>query len=282
MAKEIIGGQALIEGVLMKNKNKIAVAVRRPDRKITIKKETYSSKFYNLKLLKWPFIRGIFSLFDMLIVGMKALTFSANESLGEDEEKLSTKEIAITITSSMLLAIGLFVGLPFLLTSFIKNLNGVMFNVTDGVFRVGIVLTYMGSIRLMRDVRRMFEYHGAEHKTVNCYEAGEKLTVKNVKKHTTLNPRCGTSFIFYVLIISIFIFSLIPAQNLWIKFGSRILLLPLIAGVSYEILRFSSRHENNFFFKILTWPGLMMQKITTKEPNDKQIEVAIKAMKEVI
>ncbi|MFP4112213.1 MAG: DUF1385 domain-containing protein, partial [Candidatus Woesearchaeota archaeon] len=155
-------------------------------------------------------------------------------------------------------------------------------NVTDGVFRVGIVLTYMGSIRLMRDVRRMFEYHGAEHKTVNCYEAGEKLTVKNVKKHTTLNPRCGTSFIFYVLIISIFIFSLIPAQNLWIKFGSRILLLPLIAGVSYEILRFSSRHENNFFFKILTWPGLMMQKITTKEPNDKQIEVAIKAMKEVI
>jgi uncharacterized protein YqhQ len=282
VCKNIIGGQAVIEGVLMKNKDKIAIAVRKENRKISVKKEKYKSITKKYKFLGWPFFRGSIVLFEMMIVGMKALTFSANESLGEEEEKLSGGEIFFTISLSMLLAIGLFFMLPLFLTSLIKNLEGVLFHLVDGLFRVGIVILYMVSISFLRDVRRLFEYHGAEHKAVNCYEAGKPLTVKNVKPFTTLNSRCGTSFIFYVLVVSVLVFSLVPYSSIWVKLLSRILLLPVIAGLSYELLKFSDKHKNIFLFKMLIAPGLLMQKITTKEPNEKQIEIAIRALKEVL
>jgi uncharacterized protein YqhQ len=280
--KSLVGGQAVIEGVMMKRNDNVAIAVRKPNRKISIKKEKFGSASKKIKFLGWPIIRGCVNFIEMTYLGMSALTHSANESLDEKDEKLSPKEMIITIVMALLLGIGLFVLLPLFLTSLIKNISGVLFNLVDGLIRVALVMAYILGISFMRDVRRLFEYHGAEHKAVNCHENNEELTVKNVKKYSTLNARCGTSFIFYVLIVSIIVFSLVPSNRFIIKLASRIVLLPLIAGISYEILKFSAAHSKNVFLKILISPGFLMQKITTREPNEKQIEVAIAAIKAVL
>lgn len=282
MGSPAIGGQAVIEGVLMKNSDKIAVAVRKPDRKITVKEDKFNPITKKIRFLGWPFFRGSVILFEMLVFGMKALIYSANESAGEEDEKLSDAELFITVAISLILAIGLFFLLPVFLASKISDLEGVLFSLIDGIIRVSFVVLYMLAISFLRDVRRLFEYHGAEHKAVNCYENKEKLTVNNVKKYTTVNPRCGTSFVFYVLIVSILVFSLIPGDDMLVKFGSRIVLLPVIAGISYELLKINNRYRNNLLFRILIAPGLLLQRITTKEPNEKQIEVAIRALKKVV
>jgi uncharacterized protein YqhQ len=283
MTDPIIGGQAVIEGVMMQNQNKIAIAVRRPDRKISVKKEEFNSIKNKFKFLKLPILRGAVSLFEMMIFGIKALTYSANEAMAENEdEKLSTKEIVLTMLFSIGMAIGLFFLLPLFITKKIASNPGILFNLIDGLIRIAFVLTYIIGISFLKDVKRLFEYHGAEHKVVNCHEAKKELTLKNVKKFTTLNPRCGTSFIFYVLIISVLVFSLVNTTNIFLLVASRILLIPVIAGLSYEILRFSAKHKDNICFKILIYPGFLLQKITTREPNDKQIEVAIKSMKAVL
>jgi uncharacterized protein YqhQ len=279
--KHSIGGQAVIEGVLMKNDDKIAIAVRRPDGKISVKKEKHVSVTKKLKFLGWPFFRGTVNLIEMLKIGINALNYSANESLGEEEAKITKTEFAVTTVIAIGVAVGLFILLPLYLTK-ITNTTGIIFNLIDGVIRVVLFVLYILAISLMKDVKRLFQYHGAEHKVVNCHEAGDKLTPSSVKKYTTVHRRCGTTFLLIVLVLSIIIFSLIVTDSFWIKFGGRILLLPVIAGIGYELLKLGARFPNSFLLNIFLWPGLALQKITTREPDEKQIEVAIKSFKAVI
>lgn len=271
-----IGGQAVIEGVMIRNKEKFAVATRLPNGKIKVKKEKNNKfpKFFNIF-----FIRGIVTLIFTLIDGLKALIWSSNQQLGKDEQ-ITKKEIAITLILSFLFAILIFVVVPFFSARFIV-VEGIWFDVLDGVFRVILFLVYLGAISLMKDVKRIFEYHGAEHKTIACYEAKKKLTVKNVRTYCKEHARCGTAFLFLVLIVSIFLFSLISG-SLWIKLMGRIILLPVVAGISYEILKLGDKFRNNFFVRMIVAPGLWLQRITTRNPDKKQIEVAIKAVEAVV
>ena len=275
---ENIGGQAVIEGVMMKSKTKYAVSVRLQNGKIkTIKKRLKrKSKIYTT-----PFFRGFFVLWDTLILGIKALNWSANQQL-KKEEKLTLKELVLTIGLSFLFVILFFIVVPFYLTGLIVASRGILFNIIDGALRVGIFLVYLLLISLIKDVKQLFRYHGAEHKAVNCYEAGKELTVKNAKKFTTINPRCGTSFMVIVLIISIFVFSLIITKHWYIRLGARVVLIPVIAAVSYEILKLSSKFKENRIVKAINAPGLFIQKITTKKPTNKQIEIAITSLKAVL
>ena len=243
-SKEItIGGQALIEGVMMRSTDKYAICVRRPDKKIStkiIKVKTNKNWFANL-----PIIRGTVRFVETLGIGVKSISYSALESQGEEEESLSNWEMTFTIGLSIGITILLFYVLPLVITKFITKDLGFMSNLIDGVLRLVIFLAYLLIISRLPDIKRIFQYHGAEHKTVYCYENKEPLTVKNVQKYTTLHPRCGTNFILIVFVTSLIIFTIIPVQNYWQRLGLRLLLLPLIAGVSYEILRFAGRHFKN-------------------------------------
>lgn len=271
-----IGGQAVMEGVMMRNQDKFAVAVRLTNGKIKVKKEK-SSKLP--RFCNYFFIRGIIGLGYTLYDGVKALIWSANQNL-EEEEKLESKEIIITIIVSLLMAIVFFIGLPFGLAK-LTPYEGFWFNLIDGIIRVAIFVVYLAIMSSTKEGKRLFQYHGAEHKSIACLEANKKLTIENVKKYSRFHPRCGTSFIFIVLILSIILFSLINGPW-WVKLLSRILLLPVIAGLSYEILKFSAKYRNNFILKIFIAPGLWLQRLTTKEPSDKQIEVGITALKSVL
>jgi len=271
-----VGGQAVIEGVMMRNKERYAVAVRLPNGKIKTKIEKSTSY---PKIFSYFFIRGIVGLAYQLSDGLKALIWSSNQQL-EKEEKLSNKELALTILSSFIGVIVLFVLLPFLAAHYLRA-QGVWFNVLDGIFRIMVFLIYLGIISRMKEVRTLFQYHGAEHKSIYCYEAGKTLTVENVKKYSRFHPRCGTSFIFIVLLLSILVFSFITG-SWWMKLVGRIVLIPVIAGIGYEIIKLSSRFQSNPLVKILITPGLWLQHITTQEPTDKQIEVGIKALKAVV
>lgn len=278
MKNEItIGGQAVMEGVMMRSLDKYAIAVRQPDNKIKVKK--IKIKKNNNKILNLPIIRGCVRFIETMSIGIKAISFSASVSQGDKEETLSTWELIATIGLSIGMTIFLFYMAPLFLTRFITKEVGFLFNVIDGVFRLLIFFAYLLIISLMPDIRRIFQYHGAEHKTVFAYENKEKLTVKNIKKYTTLHPRCGTSFLLIVFVLSVFFFTLVRVQGYLPRLGIRLLMLPLIAGVSYELLRFAGKHTDNFFVKILISPGLFLQKITTREPSDEMIEVAIKSLK---
>ncbi|MFC1768570.1 DUF1385 domain-containing protein [Nanoarchaeota archaeon] len=299
MAKKVelmVGGQAIIEGVMMRSPNYVGMAVRKPkgglSKKVNRIKKT--SKFWKI-----PFFRGVHNLWVMLVIGIKALNWSANES-GEEEEKLSDTALYMTMAVAFLFGIGLFVLLPYALTFLFgvkEETTPILFNFIDGVIKVCILILYVYLIGLMKDVRTLYKYHGAEHKTVFCYENNKPLTVKNVKKYSTKHPRCGTSFLFIVIIISIVVFSFTPfiataivpniGEIFWvlkraILFSLRIALLPVIAGISYEFLKGSAKFAHNPIFKYATYPGLWLQKITTKEPTDKQIQVAIESLKLVI
>jgi len=276
---EKIGGQAVIEGVMMKSDKKYSVATRGKDDKIKIKTEKFRSITEKSKLLKLPFIRGIFILIETLILGLKTLSYSANVVAKEEGEEISKLSLILTMFFAIIIGIALFVALPLFLAKIVSRAEGVVFNIIDGIFRLLIFLIYIGGISLLKDVKRVFQYHGAEHKAVNCYDAKRKLTVQNIKKFSTLHPRCGTAFLIIVLILSIFIFSLIISPNIWVKFISRIILIPVIAGISYELLKLSDKYRKSRFVWLLSLPGLAVQKITTREPDEKQIEVAIEAMK---
>ena len=271
---DYIGGQALMEGVMMASKNKVAMSVRKENGKIKTKVEKRSG--ISEKFRKTVFLRGLISLFEMLYIGTKALTWSSNESLEEDEQ-IGGWGMFFMLLFSFAIAIGLFIALPLWLSKFVAE-ERIWFNVVDGLWRVVLFVGYLWFISRFKDVKRVFEYHGAEHKAVNCYEAGKALTVKNVKKFSRIHPRCGTSFIFIVLIISIVLFSLIWSESWVLKFLYRILLIPVIASVSYEILRFNAKYPNKVM-NFLTKPGLWLQKITTQEPDDRQLEVSIAALK---
>ena len=279
---EYIGGQALIEGVLMKNGNLVAVAVRNPEGKIEIHKKEY--KFFNTQI---PILRGIINLFTIMYIGIKSLNLSASIALKEENDK---KESWIGLTFSflfaILFAIALFKFLPLGVAQLIdKNfgVNNYLFNLIDGFVKILVFVLYVFVISKFADIRRVFQYHGAEHKAVHCHEHKLGLTVKNVQKFPTEHRRCGTTFIFLVLILSIFVYTFIPKTTPFVwKLILRLLLLPVIAGISYEVLRFGAKYENNFLVNLLIKPGLWIQEITTQEPDDKQVEVAIKSLKAVL
>lgn len=294
-AKPVVGGQAVIEGVMMKSQDRLAIAVRKPDTGIVVKKEKLDSIVYRNRFFNLPLIRGIVVLFETLIIGIKALTFSANVAVEEEsrkekgrkrksakKEKLSRWSIALTILISIALAVGIFVLLPLFLTRLVTSSHGFMFNFVDGVIRIGIFVIYIGSISFMKDVKRLFQYHGAEHKSVFCFESGKKLTVKNAKGFSTLHPRCGTTLIVLVLVISILLFSIVTSPLWIVKFLVRLAFIPVIAAFSYEFLKFGAKHYRNWFVKLLIAPGLLIQMITTREPDSHQIEVAIKALEAAV
>lgn len=281
-----VGGQAVIEGVMMRNGSLLATAVRKPNGEIVYKKTVFSDK--RTKFTKIPFIRGAVVLFDSLVMGIKELTFSANQSEENEEEQLTNKEAVMTTIFSLALGIGLFMVLPSLLGSFIFKNDRIYANIMEAVLRLIFFLVYIWGISFSKDVKRVFEYHGAEHKTIYAYENGDELTPENAKKYTTLHPRCGTSFLLIVMLIAIIVFSfmdfIIPVPKtalgkVALKIVLRVGFMPLIAGISYEVQKYSSKHLDKLWVRILASPGLALQKITTKEPDESQLEVAIVAMK---
>lgn len=278
-----VGGQAVIEGVMMRGQNKIAVAVRQPDGEISIDVNPVSSIRDKYPVLKKPLLRGVVALFESLYDGMKALAYSAQVS-GEDDEQLSSREMVMTIAVSVLLAVGLFIVLPTWSMRFLHNLTDdpMLLNLAEGVLRMVIFLTYIAVISSMNDIQRVFQYHGAEHKTIYTYEAGLPLAVENVRPFSTLHPRCGTNFLMIVMLISMFIFTFLGWPDLLERIASRVVLMPVIAGVSYEIIRFAGAHADNRLVHFAIMPGLLLQKLTTREPDDSQIEVAIASLKAVL
>jgi uncharacterized protein YqhQ len=282
-----VGGQAVIEGVMMKSAGNWTVAVRDQAGTIHLKEERLAQL---PRFLKLPLIRGVVALFHALALGIRAIEFSASKAYNEEsEETLSKFAIVSTIAVSVLLGIGLFVLLPLYATKLLGLLfHGVsrssfLFNVTDGVIRVLIFLTYVLLIGVWKEMARIFMYHGAEHKTIHAYEAGMELTVENVKKYSPLHPRCGTSFLMIVMVVSILVFSFVPqGWSFAYKFLSRIVLIPLIAGSSFEILKLSAALKDNPVMNLIIQPGLLLQRLTTREPDDAQIEVAISALAAVL
>ncbi|MDR2884560.1 MAG: DUF1385 domain-containing protein [Deferribacteraceae bacterium] len=278
-----IGGQAVIEGVMMRAPGQLAIAVRTPDNGIVIRKEPI--KIDHSKLFKLPFFRGMVGLYDALVLGVKALNFSAQHS-GNEDEVLSKKETFLSLALGLGLGLLLFVFLPLWLTNLLKYVfplieqSFLLFNAVDGVIRVIFFLIYIVAISQMKDIKRVFEYHGAEHKSIFTYEAGLELTVENARKMSRLHPRCGTSFLLIVMLVAIVVFSMIPKDSDFIiKLGSRVVLLPIIAGISYEVLKLSGRYSGNSVVRILIAPGLWLQRLTTREPDDSQLEVAITSIK---
>jgi uncharacterized protein YqhQ len=288
VSKINIGGQAVLEGVMMRAPRSMAIAVRRPDGGISIKSEEVVPLSERFPVVKLPVVRGAVALFSSLVIGVQALNFSANEALaeGEEKEELSSWAICGTMGAAFGFGILLFFILPLYLTKLLVPVIGdsnIIFNLVDGVIRVAVFILYIVGISRMSDIQRVFQYHGAEHKCIYTFEAGEDLVVENVRKYSCLHPRCGTSFLLIVMLVSILIFSLIP--KLWpfyLKAGSRIVLLPMIAGVSYEILKWTAKHDSHPLVKFIISPGLALQRLTTRQPDDSQIEVAIRSMQEAL
>lgn len=279
--KPNIGGQAVIEGVMMRNANAVATAVREPSGTITVKNEKIISIAERFPILKKPMLRGVVALGESLVVGLKALSYSA-QMAGDEGETLSDKEIVLTMIFSLCLTIVLFVIIPTAAAKYVHSAikDPMLLNLAEGGLRMLIFFLYIYGISRMKDIKRVFQYHGAEHKTIHAYEAGVPLTVENVQKFSTLHPRCGTSFLLIVMIVSILMFAFLGWPDLWMRILSRIILLPVVAGISYEIIRYAGRSENRFV-KFATLPGLWLQNLTTNEPDDEQVEVAIRALEEV-
>jgi uncharacterized protein YqhQ len=277
------GGQALIEGVMMRGAKQMAIAVRRPSGDILVESSQISSLAEKLPLLKLPLLRGVLALVESLVIGVRALTFSANMAVGEEEE-LSKGELAVTILLAIGLAVVLFIIIPTTAAFYLKGFvgGGVWQNLVEGFIRITMFVLYVIVISRIKDIQRVFQYHGAEHKVIHAYEAGEELTVENAKRHSSLHPRCGTAFLLLVMVLTIFVYSTLQTPNLMFRVVSRLALLPLIAGMGYEILKWSSRHTRSPLVKLLITPGLWLQRLTTRPPDDSQVEVAIKAMEEVL
>jgi uncharacterized protein YqhQ len=305
MRKSNIGGQAIIEGVMMMGPESYAVAVRKPDGDIIVDKKPLPEKKW---VNKTPVIRGVFNLFRQMVVGIKALMYSADfvdieESNGEKEkqnkesltdrlinkifgDKFKDAAIYFAVIISLAFSVGLFILLPNVLAGFLnfnKNTAGgvILYNLFEGLIRVLLFLGYLILVSMMKDIKRVWQYHGAEHKTIHCYEHEDELSVENVRKFTTKHARCGTSFLFLVMIVSILVFSLLGWHSIWINILARILLIPLVAGISYEILKISAKSKLGIM-KVVSAPGLFFQLFTTREPDDSQIEVAIEAFNNVL
>ncbi len=292
-----IGGSAVMEGVMMRGPKEIATAVRKPDGEIEIDRRGVSSLVTKYHVNKIPIIRGVFAFFDSMISSIRALMWSAEfVDLEDDSESKfdkwltekfgdKVKDIVIyfSLFISVIFSVGLFFVLPHFITSLLENLiqSNLIKTLIEGVIRISIFLGYVLLASRMEDIRRVFQYHGAEHKTIFCYEAGLDLTVENARNMSRLHPRCGTSFLVYVMIISIILFSFVSWGNMWIRLGMKLLLLPVVAGISYEIIRWAGRSKNKIVC-VISRPGMWLQKITTREPDDSQLEVAIESMKAVL
>ena len=297
MKKCTIGGQAVMEGVMMKAPSTMAIAVRCPDGTIQVTKQALTTIKDRIPILKIPVLRGIITFGETMVLGVKSLMTSA-ELFGEEDEEYKPSKVEVwlaeklgkrtedviiysAVVLAVVFAIGLFILLPALLSSLIRPFitNNVAINLIEGLIRLGIFLIYLTLVSRMKDIRRVFEYHGAEHKTIHCYEHDEELTVENARKYTTLHPRCGTAFLLIVMVISIIIFSFMGWQNIFVRMLGRLLLLPLVAGLSYEITRIAGKSDSPIIRGIM-YPGMMLQKLTTREPDDSQLEVAIVAFRE--
>ena len=295
-----IGGQAVLEGIMMRGPKEIATAVRKSDGEIIVDKKPVTTITTRFKFLKLPILRGVVNFIESMVVGVKCLMFSADfydvdGEEGYEETKFEKwlddkfgdkiKDIAIygAVFVALVLGVGLFMLLPTVIVGFLKNIitNHIALNLAEGAVRMSIFLIYLALVSRMKDIQRVFEYHGAEHKTIATYEHGEELTVENARKYSRLHPRCGTSFLLIVMIISIIFFSFLSWGNVFQRIGLRLLLLPVVAGVSYEIIKFAGRSKNKCV-ALLTKPGLWLQKLTTREPDDSQLEVAIVALKAVL
>jgi len=283
-----VGGQAIMEGVLMRSPNFWGMAVRTPSGDLNLSAERFRSVTRRSKLFRLPIIRGALSLGETLWLGMKALTLSTNIALGEEQE-LSKKEIAGTLAFALVLGFGLFLVAPVLGTKGLGALiganieNPVLFNLVEGVIRIAIFVAYLVGITfLSKDIKRFFAYHGAEHKAIKVYERGEELVPENARKLDTSHVRCGTSFVLYVLVLSILIFSLLGVEGWLYMLVSRIIVIPLVAGLAFEFIMWSARHQDSTLVRALVWPGLQMQKLTTREPSDDMVEVAMASLGKVL
>lgn len=275
-----IGGQAVIEGVMMRNKQDMTIAVRRPDQTIYLFQDNISSFAQRWPAFKLPILRGVLAFFESLILGVKALNFSADQALDEEEEKLEGWQIGLTMGIAFTFAIALFFFLPTFLARFLiveTSQPPLIMNLMEGGLRLLIFLGYVMAISRMKDIQRVFQYHGAEHKVIHCYEAGLPLNVENARKFSSLHPRCGTSFLLLVMVISIIFFSFFGWPNIFMRMVIRLSLLPLIAGISYEAIRFVGK-TNSPLASIVSFPGLVLQRLTTRDPDDSQLEVALEAL----
>ena len=277
------GGQAVIEGVMMRGRKAAVTAVRRPSGELAMDIQPVAA-IYNGRMRRISLLRGIIVLIEAMVMGIRSLLYSASVSLEEEEEELSKKSMWLMVAAALLLAVGLFFLAPLFLTKLANPLipSSLVFHIIEGVIRLAFFVTYLWVISLLPDIKRVFTYHGAEHMTVNAYEAGVPMEAEDIKKYSTAHVRCGTSFIFIVLVIAIVVFALIGRQSLLIMILSRILLIPLIAGISYEITYFGARHTNNALVRAVLAPGLWLQSLTTGKPDDSQLEVAITALKKAV
>ncbi|WXR62305.1 DUF1385 domain-containing protein [Peptostreptococcaceae bacterium AGR-M142] len=298
MPKCNVGGQAVIEGVMMKNQDKLAVAVRKNDGEIIVDKKDVSSFAKKLNIHKIPFLRGSIMLIETMIEGIKALNFSASffEEGSSEESKFDkflkkifkdkTDDVLIFISMliAIVLSVSLFMVLPTFIGGVLKSMisNIYLLNFTEGLIRISFFVLYIKIISKNEDIKRVFKYHGAEHKTIYCYESDMDLTVENARNFTTLHPRCGTNFVFIVLMVSMFIFSLFGWPDPLTRVVFRVIMLPIIAGISYEVIKLAGKNDKNPILKVIIFPGLMLQKITTIEPDDEQLEVAIESLKAVL
>ena len=295
MKKQSVGGQALIEGVMMQSKDKRAMAVRKSDGEIVIKKNKIKSWINEKNIDKVPFIRGSFILIETMIEGVKSLNFSSDFFLDEEydafdrfmkkifKDKANDVAIWFSIILSLILSLGLFILVPTFIGGVFSNIikNNILLNLVEGLARISILFLYIVLVSKSKDIERVFQYHGAEHKSIYCYENDLELTVENARKFGRLHPRCGTNFLFIVMFTSIILFSFFGWPNPIVRIIIRIVFVPIVAGISYEIIKFLGKY-NNKFTKIVAYPGMMLQKFTTKEPDDEQLEVALEALKAVI
>ena len=288
----LVGGQAVMEGVMMRVPGAYATAVRDPDGNIQIDRHDFKSKVDVYPFLKMPLLRGIIGLFESLKIGYSTLQWSAEISIPEEEaSKETSKFVDVLLTIfSLALALGLFFVAPIGLTSWLfdKDQDAFIFNVISGMFRVIFFITYLALISLMKDVRRLFQYHGAEHKTVYNFESGKELSISNAQQFPTQHPRCGTSFLFIIMLVAILSFAILDSVvlfyveelKIWMRLIFHIPFIPIVAGLGYEVLKLTAKHRSNIFFRALAQPGLWLQNITTKQPDDGQVEVALEALKE--
>lgn len=269
---------------MMRGRSSLAIAVRKQDGSIALREDPISSVVQRLPMLKYPLIRGIVALVEAMVIGIRALSYSAQEFAEEEEEELGTKEMVLTIGFAFLLAMGLFVGLPALLIHFLERFveNHVLLNLIEGLIKITFFLTYIWGISFMADIKRVYQYHGAEHKAINCLESGHALTVANVQKESRYHKRCGTSFIVFVLLISILVFSFFGKPPFLLRILYHLALLPVVAGISYEIIRLAGKESAPRALHWLSLPGIWTQSITTQEPDDSQVEVAIHSLEAVL
>jgi uncharacterized protein YqhQ len=278
------GGQGVIEGVMMRGRKSMAVAVRHPSGEIVLHSEQLTGALYDSVWRKIPFVRGLLVLWDTLVLGMRTLMYSANVALSEEEVEFTTPAVVGTVVISLVAAVFMFFVLPLFLVGLVDRFiaSDLISNLLEGLIRLGILLLYVFFIGLVPDVRRVFGYHGAEHKAINAYEQGTPLEAKAVGIHSTAHARCGTSFLLVVVVLSVLVFALLGRPPMIWRIMSRLLLIPVVAGVSYEFIRFAAGHSKNPFVRVLLLPGLALQRLTTREPDEGMVEVAVAALRPVL